>query len=65
MEDVVELFKDKNEKKEEKEWVEGFVVMLVGGEDSGGVIEGFLFKEYVVEVLGKEEVGVFFKEEEK
>lgn len=61
VEDVVESSKDKKEKKEQ---VEGSAVMLAGGEDSGGAIEGPPSKEHAAEVSGKE-VGVSVKEEEK
>lgn len=50
VEDVGDFLKDKKGKNEK---VEGFVVLMFGGEDSGGVIEGFFFKEYVVEILKK------------
>lgn len=62
VEDVVESSKDKKEKKEE---VEGSAIMLAGGEDSGGAIEGPPSKENAAEVSGKEEVGASHKEEEK
>jgi hypothetical protein len=62
VEDVVESSKDKKEKKEQGE---GSAVMLTGGEDSGGAIEGPPSKEHAAETSGKEEVGLSLKEEEK
>lgn len=63
VEDVVESSKDRAVKKEQ---AEGSAVLMAGGEDSGGAIEGPMFpsKEQGAESVEKEVV-VIVKEEEK